>query len=72
MSTLETENVPIGAAPVRISKVPPHKPRKSVFGRFVLLVLLGGVIGGAVYTYKFGIDRAPSRIPTASSRPTCS
>jgi membrane fusion protein, heavy metal efflux system len=67
MNTLETENVPMGSAPASMSNAPPLKPRNSVFGKLVLILLLVGVVGGAFYTYKVGTDQARHEVDRAVS-----
>jgi membrane fusion protein, heavy metal efflux system len=55
MSTLETENVPIEASSITAQDGPSIRPapkrRKSSFGKFVFLLLVGGAAGAAIYAY---------------------
>jgi membrane fusion protein, heavy metal efflux system len=60
MNTLGTESAqyeaPIISGPNGPPTVPPRK-RKSIFGKVVLVLLLGGAASGAYYVYSVGMDR---------------
>jgi len=61
MNTIETKSVPSLAPVVSTSNGPPanppEKPRQSVFAKVVLILLLGGAAGGALYAYTAGMDK---------------
>ncbi|MFI5457315.1 MAG: efflux RND transporter periplasmic adaptor subunit [Isosphaerales bacterium] len=60
MNTIETQSVPSAAPTVSTSNGPPttlpQKGRRSVFGKVVLILLLGGAAGGALYAYMAGMN----------------
>jgi membrane fusion protein, heavy metal efflux system len=61
MNTLGTESVqyesPMASGSNGPPTAPPKKRPKSILGRVVLFMLLGGVAGGAYYVYSVGTDR---------------
>jgi membrane fusion protein, heavy metal efflux system len=69
MNTLGTESAqyeaPIISGPNGPPTTPPEKPRKSIFGKFVLVLLLGGAGGGAYYVYSVGMNRVERDIDWA-------
>jgi cobalt-zinc-cadmium efflux system membrane fusion protein len=81
MNTLGTESVPYepmtASGPNGPPTSPPAKGRKSMFGRIVLLLGLGGAAGGAYYAYSVGtvrvqqdIDRALSYVRNSAPAPS--
>ena len=61
MNTLGTTSAQYDAPMVSGPNGPPAPPvpkrRKSIFGKVVWLLLLGGAAGGAYYVYSAGMDR---------------
>ncbi len=61
MNTVETESVASTPATLPSTNGPPTtapgQRRHSVIGRIVLILLLGGAAGGALYAYSAGMDR---------------
>jgi cobalt-zinc-cadmium efflux system membrane fusion protein len=61
MSNLGTESAEYQAPLVSRSNGPPAAPperrKKSILGKWVLLLLFGGLAGGAYYAYSVGMDR---------------
>jgi len=69
MNTIETQSVPSAAPTVSTSNGPPTTPpaklRQSVFGKVVLILLLGGAAGGALHAYTAGMDTVHRNINRA-------
>jgi cobalt-zinc-cadmium efflux system membrane fusion protein len=66
MSMRVSESVPLAASVISASNGSP-KRRESFLGRSILILLLGGGVGGAFYTYTVGMERAQRDIDRAIS-----
>jgi membrane fusion protein, heavy metal efflux system len=72
MNNLGTESTEYQAPTISGPNGPPHaqphKRKRSILGNLVLLLLLGGVAGGAYYVYSVGTDRVQRDIDWVLNR----